>query len=76
MIDRLFYAPVLDLDVLLPRIDELSSALTGATAHAVAEPDAVPREAERRSGLVGGGLGPGPRRQRPAARGRPPASAR
>ena len=31
-VDRLFYAPVLDLDTLLPRIDEVSARLLAAAS--------------------------------------------
>ena len=43
LLDRMFYAPVLDLDTLLPRIDELSAAL-------LARPDRLSRR--RRTGRL------------------------
>jgi multiple sugar transport system substrate-binding protein len=41
LLDRMFYAPVIDLDTLLPRIDELSAGLL-ATASVTPSPSADP----------------------------------
>ena len=50
LLDRLFYSPVLDLDSLLPRIDEVSSALLAAGQPlGLAEPLSRTAQAGRRS---------------------------
>ena len=74
LLDRLFYARVIDLDRLLPRIDELSAALLAGPTPA--EPDAVALRGTALRPRRRGSRRPGFRRPGPAARRRTPASAR